>query len=114
MISQKITALRKQSGLTQTEMASHLQVSRQAYSFYELGKHEMDYKSLCIIADIFNVSTDYLLGRYDTRPFLLDSDEEIAVVKKYRLLDDRGRRCVQLVLENECTQTNNSVKKTAK
>jgi transcriptional regulator with XRE-family HTH domain len=101
MIAQKIIELRKQKQLTQTDMAEHLSISRQAYSFYETGKHEMDFKSLCKLADFFGVSTDYLLGRYDTKPFLLDKDDEIVLVKKYRELDERGRSSVQVVLEHE-------------
>ena len=101
MIAQKIAELRKQKGLTQADMAKCLSISRQAYSFYELGKNEMDFKSLCKIADIFNVPTDYLLGRYDSKPFLLDDDDEISMVKNYRMLDDHGKGSIRATLEHE-------------
>ena len=113
MIAQKIAVLRKQRGLTQADMAKHLKISRQAYSFYEQGKHEMDYKSLCKIADFFQVTTDYLLGRYDSKPFLLDDDEEIDLIKKYRTLDERGKRSVGVLLEHERQQNKKDTKKSA-
>ncbi|MCL1820956.1 MAG: helix-turn-helix domain-containing protein [Oscillospiraceae bacterium] len=93
--------------MTQVEIAKHLKVSRQAYSFYELGKNEMDFKSLCKLADLYSVTTDYLLGRYDTKPFLLDNDSEIELVIKYRTLDERGKLSVNVVVENEYSYTCN-------
>jgi len=106
MISKKITDLRKQKGLTQVEIAEQLKISRQAYSFYELGKNEMDFKSLCKLADFYNVSTDYLLGRYDVKPFLLSDDEEIEIIRKYRTLDQRGKNTIKANLDFEMTQSN--------
>ena len=113
MVAQKITDLRKQRGLTQADMAEYLKISRQAYSFYEQGKHEMDYKSLCKIADFFQVTTDYLLGRYDSNPFLLDDDEEIEFIKKYRALDERAKRSIGVLLEHERAQNKKDTKKSA-
>ena len=60
---QHLALLRNHSGLKQAEIAEKLGLSRQAYCHYETGKREASYETLCNIADYFNTSVDYLLGR---------------------------------------------------
>jgi len=55
--------MRQKQGLSQEKMANILKITQQAYSHYELGKREADYATLLEIANYFNVSTDYLLGK---------------------------------------------------
>lgn len=55
--------LRKEQKLTQSNMAEVLGISRQAYSNYEAGKRQPDNEILLKLAEYFNVSVDYLLGR---------------------------------------------------
>lgn len=64
---EKLRELRKQNNLTQSDMAAILGISRQAYSNYELGTREADHITLIKLADYFNVTTDYLLGRDTTK-----------------------------------------------
>lgn len=59
----RITNLREQLGLTQEELACKLGITRSALSHYEKNRREPDYKTLINIADILNVSVDYILGR---------------------------------------------------
>lgn len=49
----------------QTEVAAALNMTQQTYSRYECGERTPDAPNLCIIADYYGVSTDYLLGRVD-------------------------------------------------
>ena len=49
--------------LTQEEVAKQIGLSRSRYSHYENGRSEPDNEMLQKIADYFNVSVDYLLGR---------------------------------------------------
>lgn len=55
--------LRKNEHLTQQEMANICGVTLRSYQNYESGQREMSYASLIKIANKFNISTDYLLGR---------------------------------------------------
>lgn len=59
-------------GYTQQEVANKLNLSVQAYSHYETGRRKPDYKTLKKLADFFNVSIDYLLGRENVESIKLD------------------------------------------
>ncbi len=50
-------------GYTQRQMASFLGISQPSYIRYEKGDAEPTQENLVKIADIFDVSVDYLLGR---------------------------------------------------
>ncbi|WP_017728799.1 helix-turn-helix domain-containing protein [Halalkalibacterium ligniniphilum] len=65
MFSNRLKNLRNNNGYTQQEMANRLGITRQAYGKYENSQAEPDIKTLKKIAEIFNVKTDYLLGRTD-------------------------------------------------
>lgn len=55
--------LRTKHGYTQNEIAKMLGISRAAYTNIENGKREPDFDTLNKLSNIFNVSSDYLLGR---------------------------------------------------
>lgn len=55
--------LRKTKGLNQNDLAEFLGVSQQAYQKYEYGTAEPSFDNLIKLADLYNVTTDYLLGR---------------------------------------------------
>lgn len=57
--------LRKNKNVTQKEVANALNIPRGTYAHYELGKRSPDHSMLLNLAEYFNVSTDYLLGRAD-------------------------------------------------
>lgn len=64
--------LRQQKGFTQLYMANLLNITPQQYQRYESGKSSPRLDDACKLADYFNVSLDYLLGRayfdYDIAP----------------------------------------------
>lgn len=55
---------RKKRGLTQAEVAKILNIGRVAYTLYETGKNVPTTDNILKLADLYKVSTDYLLGRY--------------------------------------------------
>lgn len=57
--------LRRDKGLTQEVIANHFGISNVMYSLYETGKRRMNLEMLCVLADILETSTDYILGRTD-------------------------------------------------
>ena len=56
---------RKLNRLTQREVAKRLGISQPSYIRYEKGKAEPSLENLVKLADLFDVSVDYLLGRTD-------------------------------------------------
>ena len=61
-IGKKISVLRKQSGLTQMELADRLGISFQAVSNWERGNTMPDISKLPELAEIFGVSIETILG----------------------------------------------------
>lgn len=80
---ERLRTLRKEHGMTQEELAKRVQLGKQAISQYERGVREPDYDVLSYLCDIFNVSTDYLLGKVDFTTRLV-SDEERQMIDNPR------------------------------
>ncbi|OZB97653.1 hypothetical protein CJP46_00295 [Paenibacillus sp. XY044] len=59
----RISELREQKGLTQEALSITLGISRAALSHYEKNRRKPDFDTLSRLADYFQVSVDYLLGR---------------------------------------------------
>ena len=58
-----IINLREDHDLTQKELAQHLNVSQRCYSHYESGDRKIPLDILVALADFYDCSVDYLLGR---------------------------------------------------
>ena len=67
--------LRERDGLTQSDLAEKLGVSKSAVSMYENGNREPDFETLETIADFFNVDMDYLTGRSAVSHYILKPNE---------------------------------------
>ena len=65
--STRLISLRKERGLTQTDLAEIIQKKRSTVSGYETEGKEPDFETVCFLASYFGVSTDYLLGYSDER-----------------------------------------------
>jgi len=63
IFSERLKELRLERNLTQTDVSEALGLSKSCYAGYEQGYREPDLKTLIRLADYFEVTTDYLLGR---------------------------------------------------
>ena len=63
----RLKELRENKGITQKQLSEETGMSFQSISFYEHGEREPGVKALISLADYFNVSIDYLVGRSDKR-----------------------------------------------
>lgn len=61
----RIRDLREDHDMNQTEVARFLNMSQTGYSKYETGENDIPTKILIKLADFYDVSVDYLLGRTD-------------------------------------------------
>lgn len=65
--SARLISLRKEAGLTQTDLAKVIDRKRSTVSGYEIEGKEPDLDTVCLLAKYFGVTTDYLLGFSDER-----------------------------------------------
>ncbi len=63
MIYPNIRNLREDRDLKQKDLAEILHISQNTYSQYENGVIQLTAETLILLADFYNVSIDYLLGR---------------------------------------------------
>lgn len=73
--SERLKDLRKQAGLTQVNVAERLGVSQPAYASWERGIKKPTQENLVKIAQVLNVSVDYLVGNSEERTDELDNIE---------------------------------------
>ena len=64
---QRIRDLREDRDLTQKQIAQMLGMSQTGYSKYETGENDIPTAVLIRLADFYQTSTDYLLGRTDEK-----------------------------------------------
>lgn len=67
VLAKRIKQCRKEKGLTQCEVAIYCDITENAYQNYELMLRQPKVEVLMKIADVFNVSIDYLVGRTDKK-----------------------------------------------
>lgn len=67
MYQSRLRDLREDQDLKQKDIAQILQVHQTTYSDYELGRLNIPVAVLHELADYYNVSVDYLLGRTNTK-----------------------------------------------
>ena len=88
MLGERIAALRRNAGMSQSALALRLQVSPSAVGMYEQGRREPSVDTLVALAEIFGITTDYLLtGKASSR-----NDEDILgriLVRSIALADQR-------------------------
>lgn len=76
MLSNRLKELRHEKNVLQKDIAKKLNISTSAYGFYEQGKRTPDLATLESLADYFNVSIDYLLGRTNDRTTSIENSDK--------------------------------------
>ena len=106
--SERLKDLRKQAGLTQVDVAEKLGISQPAYASWERGVKKPTQENLVKIAQILNVSVDYLVGNSEEKADELDNiellfrmnskgwtDEEREIFRKelIEFMEERKKAC---------------------
>lgn len=73
--SERLKELRKQAKLTQVELAGKLGIVQSSYADWERGKKKPTQENLVKIAQVLNVSIDYLVGNSEEKSNDLDNVE---------------------------------------
>lgn len=103
----KIKELREQHSFTQQQTAEILNMALSTYRSYETGVREPGVDTLMNLSELYGVSVDYLLD-HKPKPLVFDS-EEINHIKKYRILDEYGKKAVSSVLDVEYERCNKAI-----
>ena len=61
----RIRELREDHDLTQKKLGEAINLPQRTYAYYESGQRMVPPEVLCALADFYDVSVDYLLGRTD-------------------------------------------------
>lgn len=64
---ERLREIREDKDLTQKDVAKILSTTQQQYSKYELGIRIIPIEKLCVLADYYNTSIDYLIGRTNNK-----------------------------------------------
>lgn len=100
----KLKNLRVKNGVTQRQLAEAVGVSQQSINKYENHDIEPDINTLVAIADFFQTTVDYLVGRTDfsDEPIyeLNLTGEELMLINNYRALSAKEKESINLILEN--------------
>lgn len=84
----RLKELRNNENLNQEDVAKIIQVARTTYSSYEQGLSEPNIETLCKLADHYNTSLDYLVGRNFNNELGYLSDQERAMIETFKKLNE--------------------------
>lgn len=101
-----LKSLRQRAGISQQQLADVILVSQQSVNKYENHDVEPDISTLIKIADYFEVSLDYLVGRTNIAEMMdktcmsdLSAEERI-FVNNFRELNPKQKNCIKTIIES--------------
>ena len=110
----RIKELRKANGYTQITLADALGVSKGTVAMWETGKRTPDFETLIRLSDLFDVRTDYILGKSNdssSAKLSYDDIEQLGrwelesvytdLMKLYLSLDSFGQKDVENLIKSE-------------
>ena len=106
---ENLRKLRENAAISQKQLAEIIGVSQQSINKYENHNIEPDIETLIRIADYFDTTVDYLIGRHDrydkadNNAVYELSGQEFAVVSKFRNLTHKQKKCVITVIDSYYT-----------
>lgn len=86
--AERLKTLRKQGKFTQVQIAEKLDISQQAYASWERGVKKPTQENLVKIAQVLNVSVDYLVGNLADKSDKLDNIELLFRMNSKGLTDE--------------------------
>lgn len=98
-LCERIHSLRLNSNMTQKELSELINVSVVSVGGWENGTRKPSAEAIISLSQVFNVTTDYLLGvmvEPEKDSFLLSQSEK-TLLSNYRILDKHGRKAVDTI-----------------
>ena len=97
----RLKQARENKGYNQKQFAERLGVTPTRLNYWEKDKREPDVAIIKQIAQILDVSSDWLIGNNVISDEIILSSSEKAHIKKYRSLDHYGRKAVDSLMDIE-------------
>ena len=102
---ENLRKLRDRHDMTQEALGKLLNVTQSTIAYYESGKKQPTLETLIIIADYFEVSTDFLLNRTNRVSTASEiSKTDIELLNKINKLSDENRKEIQSYINYKGTQ----------
>lgn len=95
----RLRSLRENRGLSQKELADRLNINRSTYARYETSSTQPDYDILDALANFYDVSVDYLLGR--TNSYQTQTKEERDIAKRLKQFEAELENSEGLAFDGE-------------
>ena len=89
MNTNNLKLLRKQNKKTQADIANILNITTAGYNKYEINNTEPNIETLCKLADYYNVSLDYLVGREFGNELGYVTELQMNFIKLFLKLNER-------------------------
>ncbi len=96
MFADQLRRLRSARNISQSELAATLGVSQQAVTKWENNKSKPSLQTVKKIAQVFDVSTDYLLDNEGKKEEVTEDEKQM--LEEYRQLDDEGKNAFHYML----------------
>lgn len=114
MFAERIKQLRKEKGLTQTELARALGISGATVAMWETGKRRPSFEMMEKLTDFFDKNLGYLIGDSDDDVSPTPTEEQVNlmglwqvqeeyqdILRRYMLLDEYGQGAVDAIIRAE-------------
>ena len=101
LVGERLKQLRRRSKMTQAKAAELLNISMPTYGRYERGDICISIDKLCVLADLYDVSVDYLLKGAAAKDTKLPLDDSEDFCQKYNELDVHARMAINALLDFE-------------
>ena len=110
-MGERIKQLRKEKGMTQTDLAHILNVTKGTVSTWETNSRVPGFETLNALSDLFERRLDYIMGRSDDATPTTQNEDDLALSQveadlteyalKYARLDQYGRDAVEAIIRAE-------------
>ena len=97
---ENLKKLRNEFGISQQTLADKIGVSQQSVNKYENHGVEPDITTLISIADFFNVTVDYLIGRVADKSSIPEvmTEHEFSLLRGYEKLSPTEKDCIRNII----------------
>lgn len=103
IFGKRLKSLRLEKDLKQSELAKIIEVSTSTIGMYEQGRRYTDLETLKKIAEFFDISVDYLIGRTDIKRFNAPSDKLNNILELLNELDESKIEKIETIIKNILT-----------